>query len=154
MTTVNKLLIYKETRYLSESHNQTCSACWAVFFAGNNTWKSTDHDFESHLTWAYNIVSLTGDWEPVQEANIYSWSNPAVEHNVRNPLRLLHMFGGCQRYWHIVAVSCSSTCTDNLWEESRQCVYLAVKVGVTGEAPHGHFSQWEDCVMVTLWQEH
>ena len=51
------------------------------------------------------------------------------------------MFGGCQRYWHIVAVSCSSTCTDNLWEERRQCVYLVVKVGVTGEAPHGHFGQ-------------
>ena len=106
------------------------------------------------LTWAYNMVSLAGDWESVQEANNYSWSNPAVEHNVQNPLRLPRMFGGCQRYWHIVAVSCSSTCTDNLWEERKQCVYLVVKVGVTGEAPHGHFGQWEDYVMVTLWQEH
>ena len=31
------------------------------------------------------------------------------------------MFGGCQIYWHIVAMSCSFTCTDNLWEEGRQC---------------------------------
>ena len=87
--------------------------------------------------------SLTGDWESVQEANIYSWSNLAVEYNIRNPLRLPHMFGGCQIYWHIVAMSCSFTCTDNLWEEGRQSV-------VTGEAPHGYFGQWEDYVMVIL----
>ena len=98
---------------------------WAAFLAGNNTWKSrmsTDHDFESH------------------------WLGPIWWFH----LRLTCMFDRCQTYWDNEAMRCSFTCIDNFRGDGRLSVYLVVKVGVAGEAPHGQVGQWEDYVVITL----
>ena len=41
---------------------------------------------------------------------------------------------------NIAAMRGSFTCIDN-FRGGRQCVYLVVKVGVTGEAPYGQVGQ-------------